>query len=141
MTAAQVVAARLAAEKAAAGPAGTGSASAPPSSVEARSVEPFFRQLLNDPAYSTAVLTFVKQQTEARWGLLLASLNLDPSAEDQLVNLLTQRQMVYFDAAGMVGNTGQTGAVMAPTTKAISQEIAATFGPLRSPRKSGRRQI
>jgi len=126
MLAAQVLAAQLAA----AHPAGKGSASAPPPIVEARAVEPFFRQLLGDPAYSAAVFTFVKQQTEARWGLLLATLNLDPSAEDKLVNLLTQRQMVYFDAAGIVGNSGPTtGAAMDPTAKAISQEIAATFGP------------
>ena len=86
--------------------------------------EPFFHQLLGDPSYSAAVVTLEKQEMKARWGLLLAALNLDPAMEDKLVDLLTQRQMAYFDASGLSGSSGPVGNLMAPTSRVINQEIA-----------------
>jgi hypothetical protein len=117
------------AEKMADQGAGKGPGSGPPPIVISRPNEPFFRQLLGDPSYAAAVVTLEKQDMKARWGLLLADLKLDPAMEDKLVDLLTQRQMAYFDAAGISASSGPVGNLMAPTTHLINQEIAETFGP------------
>jgi hypothetical protein len=72
------------------------------------------------PLYHTAMSALAKQHVEKRYGRLFAALALRPAAQDQLENLLAQRQMANERA--------EIDAANSKTVKYINNEIRSAFG-------------
>jgi len=94
--------------------------------------EPFFRQLLGDPAYGNAALVLVKGAMEEQYGRLFATLNLSPENEDKLETLLAQRQMAWNDASALLGNNPSTenlrNSAVSGTWASTYDQITSDFG-------------
>jgi hypothetical protein len=103
----------------------------------------YFSQLLSDPAYHDAVSALAKQEVEGKYGRLFAAMALNPTDQDQLEDLLAQRQMAKDDAKSLVlGGLNQANSAAADspavqaeitaadsdTVKAIDADIQKTFG-------------
>jgi len=125
-------AARLRTEAKTTGGLGRKQTAEPPFPVETSPEKPFFDQLMDDPAYAKAVATLLQQQLEGTYGRLFAALNLNPTDQQRLEDLLTQRLMVGADARGLLGpdaSQQERNATKAAEVRRINAEIQSDFGP------------
>jgi hypothetical protein len=85
----------------------------------------YFPQLLGDPTYRNAVSALEKQQIEGRYGPLFAKLNLSPSSQGQLEDLLTEREMARDDAESVFLIASNQAYPTAIDPEILEAEIAA----------------
>jgi hypothetical protein len=93
--------------------------------------QPYFLQLMGDPAYAKAVEALMRQQVEGDYGRFLASDNLSPQAQDQLLGLLTQLYMDRLDSDSLMGTGSdptERTAVRAQADAEVRSEIRSDFG-------------